>query len=239
MISTAWIIVLSIYFVFSLLMVIKVLRIYSKLSFLSKTEINHSSEFPGFTRDDFSNWNRFHLFIGGFFLVPIRMILAVVILTLTYIFQITLSIMFCTFSFNQGVNRCHKFLSNLLITIACRTLLFIGGVHWITYKSQKPMDYNLEYFNNLGEVPHAVYVSNHISWADILFYLGKPKPIGFISNATVENYCFVGKIAQLIQCIFVDRRSKESKQKCFEDLKERSENLKKNPKGNKFFFNLN
>ena len=143
--------------------------------------------------------------------------------------------MFCTFDFSKGINPCHKFLSNILIVIACRLLLFFGGILWISYKKQKPRDYNLEYFNNVGEVPHAVYVSNHVTWSDIVFFLAHPKSFGFISNSSVKDFCFVGKIAQLIQCIFVDRRSQDSKKKCFDDIKQRTENIKKNPKGEFYY----
>jgi 1-acyl-sn-glycerol-3-phosphate acyltransferase len=123
-------------------------------------------------------------------------------------------------------------LANLITSFACRTILFLAGFYWITYKKQKPRNYNTAYFDNLGEVPYATYISNHISWIDIVFYLAHPKSFGFISNHKVKDFCFVGAIATIIQCIFVDRSSKQSKQQCFVDLKERIENIKENPTGN-------
>lgn len=231
MLSNSWIIAISIYVIYSLIMFTLVMRVYCRLSFLNKPEIVHSSKYPGFTRDDYSKWSLFKLVIGGLFLLPIRIAAAILILTVLYILLNILSLFFCNFSFRSGINPCHKFLANFLVTFACRGILFLGGFYWISYKKQKPMPYNTDYFTNLGEVPYATYVSNHISWADICFYLGTPKAFGFISNSSVRDFCFIGKIAELLQCIFVDRRSKESKAECFKNLNERVEKLKENPKG--------
>lgn len=231
MISTGLAVFLIIYSAYSLLMLFFVIRTYRRLSFLNKLEINNSREYPGFTRDDYSKWSACQLFFGGLFLLPIRMICAILLVFLLYLFQNILCLLFCNFSFRNGMNRCHKFLSNLLVTVACRLLLFLGGFYWISYRKQTARDYNTTYFRNVGEVPYATYVSNHITWVDIVFYLAHPKPFGFISNHSVQNFCFIGSIAKLIQCIFVNRTSKESKQKCFDDLKSRVENIKENPKG--------
>ena len=241
MISTGWIIGISIYLVYSILILIGVMRTYKKLSFLRKLEVNHSSEFPGFTRNDYAKWSKCELFFGGFFLLPLRLISAIVLVTITYISQVILSILFCNFTFKNGINRCHKFLANLITSLACRGILFFAGFYWITYQKQKPRNYNTSYFENLGEVPHATYISNHISWTDIVFYLAHPKSFGFVSNHKVKDFCFIGPIATIIQCIFVDRSSKQSKQQCFVDLKERIENIKENPTGKtqqKLFFKL-
>ena len=234
MISTGLIIGISVYFIYSLIMLISVMRIYSKLSFMSKIEITHSTEFPGFTRNDYSKWSKCQLYLGAFFLLPIRLVSVILLLIIIYILQIILSILFCNFTFKNGINRCHKFLANFFTAFACRCILFLAGFYWISYKTQKPREYNTEYFENLGEVPYTTYISNHISWIDIVFYLAHPKSFGFISNHKVKDFCFVGAIATIIQCIFVDRSSKQSKQQCFVDLKERIENIKQNPTG-KFF----
>lgn len=231
MLSLSWQIFIGVYCVYSLIMLFFVIRTYRRLSFLNELEVKNSLEFPGFTRDDYSKWSACQLFFGGLFLLPLRLILAILTLILLYLFQNILCICFCNFSFVNGINRCHKMLSNLLVTVCCRFILFLGGFYWISYRKQIPREYNTTYFNNFGEVPYATYVSNHISWADILFYLGHPKAFSFISNHKVKNFCFIGAIATLIQCIFVNRSSKQSKQQCFEDLKTRVENIKINSKG--------
>lgn len=238
MISTGWMVFLFLYLIYSLMILFFVLRTYKRLSFLTKIEIRNSLEFPGFTRDDYSKWSACEIFFGGLFLLPIRLILAIVVVFCLFLFQNILCLLFCNFTFKNGMNRCHKFLSNLLVTFFCRLLLFLGGFYWISYRKQTPRDYNTTYFKNFGEVPYATYVSNHITWADIIFYLAHPKPFGFISNDKVKNICLIGNIAKLIQCIFVDRLSKESKEKCFDDLKSRVENIKQNPKGEYLSFNL-
>jgi hypothetical protein len=235
MLSLGWIIGISIYVIYSLIIFIMVMKTYKTLSFMNKPDVVHSSQFPGFTRDDYSKWSKFKLVTGGLFLLPIRLFAAIAMLICLYIVMNILSFVFCNFSFRRGINPCHKFFVNTFVMFACRFILFLGGFYWISYKTQKPMPYNIDYFENQGEVPHATYVSNHITWVDIVFFLAHPKSFGFISNHVVRDYCFIGKIAELLQCIFVNRRSPESKQKCFKDLKERGEHLKKDPKCNFLF----
>lgn len=116
--------------------------------------------------------------------------------------------------------------------------MLINGLFWIKYKCITPKPYNLTYFEDKGEVPYANIICNHTTWEDIFFFLTIPKTVGFISNKGVIKYPIIGMVAKMIQCIFVDRSNPESKAKCFDDMKKRAENIKKDPKGNNILSNI-
>ena len=143
----------------------------------------------------------------------------------------------CTFSYSGKINTGFKNMGNILIIFFVRLMMLINGLFWINYKYITPKPYNLEYFETLGELPYASIITNHTTWQDIFFFLAMPKAVGFISNKGVIKYPIVGIIAQMIQCIFVDRSSPESKAKCFDDLKQRAKNIKKDKKGKTLFDN--
>jgi 1-acyl-sn-glycerol-3-phosphate acyltransferase len=88
----------------------------------------------------------------------------------------------------------------------------------------------------MPESKHAIIISNHMSFMDIFYFLSQSRPVCFVSNHLVIKYPLVGKIAQIIQCVFVNRKEKESKIKCLNDLKERAENLRQLPDSNLFYF---
>ena len=111
-----------------------------------------------------------------------------------------------------------------------RIILFLWGYFYIQYKKQE-IDISLyPYFELIDDVKEATVICNHTAFVDIMFFLAQSRPVCFISNEAVKNYPFVGIIAKTIQCVFVNRISKESRAKCFEDLKERVKNAQENPK---------
>ena len=227
--SLPLIICLSIYGLYAILMLIFVTRFIKRMSFLKNEKIISHSEMRGFTRADYSKWSCFHFYIGSLILLPLRACIMFPLIFLTYIILKIFSFLFCTYRYETKLNKCFKFICNALITIICRINLFVMGFYWLSREIKKPKLSNLEYFDDVGEVNYANIVSNHTSWIDIFFFLAQPKSIGFISNMKVKNYFFIGFISQLIQCVFVDRQNKESRSKCFTDLMERANKIKKNP----------
>ena len=228
----AWIIFLSVYAVYALFLICYIRKLFKKMSFLNDDKVKYNDDLPGFTRKDYSKWSKIHFYIGALFLLPIRCIIVFPSIVLGYVILKILSIIFCTFKYNGRMNRCFKMSSSFVVTCLCRFFMFVCGFYWITFNKKKPQLENTLYFENLGEVKYANIICNHTSWADIFFFLAQPRSVGFISNKDLKSYCFVGPIAQIIQCVFVDRKNKESRKKCFEDLEERTKNIKKNPQGN-------
>jgi 1-acyl-sn-glycerol-3-phosphate acyltransferase len=53
-----------------------------------------------------------------------------------------------------------------------------------------------------------LFVSNHVSWADILI-LGSIAPIAFVAKREVRNWPFIGIVAELQRTVFVDRTRRQ------------------------------
>jgi lyso-ornithine lipid O-acyltransferase len=60
-----------------------------------------------------------------------------------------------------------------------------------------------------GESKHALLISNHLSWLDIVA-LGSIKPLRFVSKKEVESWFLFGFLAKLQQTIFVDRNNRNA-----------------------------
>jgi 1-acyl-sn-glycerol-3-phosphate acyltransferase len=84
-------------------------------------------------------------------------------------------------------------------------LIFVAGVTWVNKERKNP-----DYSKYLGKdwkpsyTGHGVQVCNHQSWIDILvimhFY-----DSSFLSKKSVRNYPWIGKIAECIQTVFIER----------------------------------
>jgi lysophosphatidylcholine acyltransferase/lyso-PAF acetyltransferase len=165
------------------------------------------------------------MFIVAMTLLPLRLILAGIWILLLVVFLKLFSLLFCVFDFKKKQNCLFRFLSIGLLTMACRAGLLALGFHWLSYKKRTPNKSNTEYFTNNGNVKNSVIICNHTSYLDILFFLAHPTPVGFISNHNVKKYPIWGYCAQLIQCLFVNRRDKDSRKQCLEDLKKRCDDI--------------
>ena len=232
---TGLIIFLVIYTIYAIFISCYMSRLFKRYSYLSKPEIRNSEEFPGFTRDDYKNWSKFHFTIGAIFLFPMRMLLSFFLMGFGLGILFICSFFCCTFSYSDKISKGFKVLSNFIIVAFNRVLMLINGLFWIEYKTIDAKPYNTEYFENLGEVPNASIIANHTTWQDIFFFLAQPKSVGFISNSSVKKIPVIGQVAKIIQCIFVDRNDPDSKNKCLKDLKERANNIKSDIKSIYFF----
>ena len=78
---------------------------------------------------------------------------------------------------------------------------------------QDNSDYISSVLHGQSETLPPTTVSNHVSWVDIpllMYSCGCPS---FVSKASVKNIPFIGKISEMMQCVFVDREKRESKGK--------------------------
>jgi 1-acyl-sn-glycerol-3-phosphate acyltransferase len=65
-----------------------------------------------------------------------------------------------------------------------------------------------------------LFVSNHVSWADILV-IGSIAPIAFVSKAEVGNWPLVGPTARLQRTVFVDRARRQQTGDAIADMVQR------------------
>ena len=172
-----------------------------------------------FCRTDIHLWNYYRLLAGFIFLVPIRIIGLLFNMIMWFIIFIPLM------HFHEGetLGRKMKFVVWVIDKTFWRLMLFFCGYIWISTKTL-----NYDYSNYLGpgwkwEQPskYASTFSNHFSWSDVLLFLWKNGGCSFVSSRKVEFYPIVGKIAQKLGCVFVDRAaSREEKDVGLVSIKE-------------------
>lgn len=221
---------LAIFTIYGLGVYYLVSTLFEKHKFLSNPKVQYSTELNGFTRDDYPRWNKTSFFLCALFLLPIRCIIAVGCILMSFLKLKFLTWIFCIKDLSKPQNIWFLRISKLVLQVYMRTFLFAMGYYWIPKKMQKADPGNLEYFDQFEDKKHATIVSNHVSFTDIFFYASLSKPIGFVSNHLIIKYPLIGIMAQIIQCVFVDRKNKNSRSKCFDDMKNRIESVKKNPK---------
>lgn len=202
--------------------------LFEKYSYIGKPECINNPNYPAFTRADYANWSKTKLYLGGIFLLPIRAVLISGLILLTFLELLLVSIVFRVKDFAGAQSPAYLKVSKFFLRINCRLILFLFGFYYIPTTTIKSA--GSEYLRPVPDTPGAIIVSNHISFIDIYFFLSQARPVCFVSNQLVRGYPLVGLIAQIIQCVFVNRKVKESKIKCLADIRKRSQDLLENPK---------
>lgn len=176
------------------------------------------------------------MFLCGITLLPFRGLLISATIILTFLELKFIVLIFGIRDFTLPQNPMFLKISKWCLRINCRIILFCFGFYYIPKILIKAKEQS--YFKSMPDSPNAILVSNHISFIDIYFFLCQSRPVCFVSNQLVINYPLVGTIAQIIQCVFVNRKNKQSRIKCIEDLKKRSDQLNENPESNlqNFFY---
>lgn len=157
-------------------------------------------------------------------LVPIRFVLALIILVVYYIICRVCTLFSAPnrdeeeeqedFAHMGGWRRavivwCGRFLS--------RMLLFVLGFYWISvsYRDIELPDQNKSSSQNEGkdqsEEPERLgaIISNHVSYLDILYHMSASFP-SFVAKRSVAKLPLVGLISKCLGCVYVQRESKSS-----------------------------
>ena len=75
------------------------------------------------------------------------------------------------------------------------------------YKKYLGSDYKID----LNDQDYSLIISNHIGFYEVVFNMLKYVP-GFIAKKEIEDYYFIGPIAQGLNCLFCKRESAEARQ---------------------------
>jgi len=78
--------------------------------------------------------------------------------------------------------------------------------HWAR-RALRVFGVDLEVQGPLSSLGPVLMVSNHLSWLDILVYLGLG-PVRFVSKSEVAAWPLVGRYAQACRTLFIERRSR-------------------------------
>jgi hypothetical protein len=233
-----WSIMLMLYLIYLIYLYKKVNKIFNDHKFLAKKEVIASEEYPAFGRADYPKWNKTHFFIcGALFLLP-RLILGMVSLFCCYFGMKLACKIYGVKDPSKPLPPKLKKINGLIVGTCSRILLFFNGFLWIENKIIKIKEDQYSYFVKEPESEEAIIVSNHTNCYDMLAMLSNKGSICYIANSLAKNYFLVGPISSIAQCIFVDRCNKDSRKKCFEDIKQRIANIKKTPNSKCFNISL-
>lgn len=99
----------------------------------------------------------------------------------------------------------------LAITIGrihTRYFIFSGGYWWIDADYLDDYDYT-KYLGPNYEKSDKIctFVANHQAWTDIIVFLTTDQFPSFVSKDSVKKVPFIGRIAILIQTLFIDRNA--------------------------------
>ena len=227
MILSIWLCCLWMWLLF---LVLFINYIFEKYHFLKQTKRMSSFNLPAFSREDYPKWSKCSFILTGFLLAPIRIAGILKCILLIFIQLKILSWIFCVNDFSKAQSPMFLKLGKLTLRFYCRLILFLFGYWWIPSSKLEPCEENFEGLECLPESSKAVIVCNHVSFIDIFYLLSQDRPVCFVSNALVKDFPLVGMISRIMQCVFVERKSKESRAKCFSDMKSRIKNIAKQPK---------
>ena len=212
-----------IYFIFTFLIVnylyLKVRIYYRPLTYKDKDTGKivdvHKLYEPFQAKDNLSYWK---MMIGGLIFFPIKfIILALIIIA----FMIHLRI-FSIFYKNQDTDKSqYQKLSKIMKFYNYLFLLF----SFIRIEERK-VDCKDVYKKYLGpdydfsQKKYSLITCNHIGYYEVLLnmYL---HACGFIAKLEVSRYLFIGHISKSINCLFVNRQNRESRDEIFDRLYQR------------------
>jgi len=162
--------------------------------------------FNPFVRHPTSLIGKIKMVVFGSFLVPIRIFGAIASLASCLIW----CKMCCSIWSNdvsKPYTRIHRKLVQGGCAITARLVLFFYGFTWIdvTYEIDDPIERQKEPYPS-------VIVVNHLGFAELL-YLIWSDGCCFVSKDTNRKLPFIGKIAEALQSIFIDRAPEQEKDK--------------------------
>ena len=180
-------------------------------------KIDVHSLYPEFCVKDKLNFTR--LLIGNIFFAPIKLFLEI----LCAIFCITMMKYYSLTLKNPTTNPEERKKIEWVEYISCYVAFYI--VHGLRLHEKK-VPYEDVYKKYLGpdydfnQKDYSLIICNHIGFFEVAINMIKYS-CGFIAKKDIRNYYFVGTIAELIGCLFVDRENENARKKIFEELEKR------------------
>lgn len=196
-----------------------------KYKHLAHPIVHASPKYPAYTREDFARWNRTELMIGGIFLFPLRAVGFLIAVTWGWITLHILTLVFKIKDYKEEQPEMFIKLSRCVVRAACRATLFFVGFFHIPIEEKK---FNPEKYPELickKNVSSTLFVSNHVSYLDIIYFLASADTPCFVAKAETIKIPLISLYAQVIQCIFVNRESTQARLAVLNDLKERVSKL--------------
>ena len=165
--------------------------------------------------DELSFWK---LWIGGFFNFPYKFLISLFIAT-SMKFHLQIIDKLCPDS-DRNPSQWRKM--KFGITFWATFFLYGNGIRVLpkkieceeVYKKYLGEDYDFK------DDKYSLIISNHIGFFDVVVLMARYSA-GLMAKKDVKDYYFVGPIATAMHCLYIERESKDSREKIFQQLEER------------------
>ena len=165
--------------------------------------------------DELSFWK---LWIGGFFNFPFKFLISFFIAT-SMKFHLQIVDKLCPDS-DRNPSQWKKM--KFAITFWATFFLYGNGIRVLpkkieceeVYKKYLGEDYDFK------DDKYSLIISNHIGFFDVVVLMSRYSA-GLMAKKDVKDYYFVGPIATAMHCLYIERESKDSREKIFQQLEDR------------------
>lgn len=205
-----------------------------KFNYLYQNSDYTDPKYLPFIRHDRKNWSATEFILVGIFIAPLRILLILVSLLAGIVVNKMLLRLYGVKDMEaercENLNRVAKIVSRLITG----TLIFALGFKINHYERS----FDETKHPKLKQVEETsknttVIISNHVTWADILYFIHSPYNACFLSKAGVAQYPIAGFYSRLIQCIFIKRDEMNDRLAVLEQLKNRVQSIKEGKHYNK------
>jgi lysophosphatidylcholine acyltransferase/lyso-PAF acetyltransferase len=181
--------------------------------------------YPALVRNDFEKWNKTEMIIGGIFLLPVRCLLFFVSLFTGWVCLKVLILVYGVKDLTCEQPAAFIHWSKKVIRLTSRFTLLMTGFYNIPVIVKKYKDvYSKLEFSKTSQT--SIIISNHVSYMDIIYYLSRSETPGFIAREETSQLPFIGTFARILQCLFLDRKSRDTRLDVLNSLKTRVEKIK-------------
>lgn len=178
-------------------------------------------KFKAFLRLDVDSWSYlWTFFTHSFYWVRFFLAVSCIFITLigTRVCQIGLKS-------DQPPGKIRLSLYSAFLWIGCRLPLYLSGVLYIDHRKKnfcykKWLGPEWKYDKKTSHEGAGIYVANHQTFCDIFLQLSIHNPCpGFVAKSMVKKVPLIGPISdKVLNCLYVERVSKESKAQVFNKL---------------------
>lgn len=198
-----------------------------KYNYLYDLPSDQSPECRPYIRRDRKNWSVVEFVLVGIFLAPFKILIALSGIYVGLALDRLLVAYYKLTDVEAEQPRNFIKYSRMINSFGTGVALFGFGIRIKHYLRTLDADK----YPKLKKIPEsqaksAIVVSNHVTWADIFYYMYSPFQACFISKAEVKNYPAIGFFAKTIQCIFINRDEAKDRFAVLNKLQERVQNIR-------------
>ena len=213
------------YLFYLVLCVAYIIRIHLMIKTISKLTPQLKAKFCA-SIPDTKKWNPLLTYFGLAVLVPPRLI---IVLFMAFCYMISAQFLLYKVNMNSLSGYLRVALLRKLGSFYTRIILV--GLGFIMVKNERKTDIDWQKYPNIRKSSQKapIIISNHLSFTDIAYTIYKYTP-ALISSIHVKSMPIVGIVATGLECVFLDRESRSSREATLSTIVSKVDEIQRNPK---------